>query len=126
MSKGARGVGHCDLLGGEHRSHVALQGFVAPGEATGGHAEETLDAGRFRAVTVAFTLGEVAHEELESQEKRIEERGVDPGEELGIVGGVARARRMGSMAGGGLTVNAIVDRVDARGGATRARRWIRR
>ena len=44
---------------------------------------------------------------------------MDPGEELGIVGGVARARRMSSVAGRDLTVNAIVDRVDARGGATR-------
>ena len=44
---------------------------------------------------------------------------MDPGEELGIVRRVARARRMGSLAGRDLTVNAIVDRVDARGGAAR-------
>lgn len=44
---------------------------------------------------------------------------MDPGEELGIVGRVARACRMGSMAGRDLAVNAIVDRVDARGGAAR-------
>jgi hypothetical protein len=119
MSKGARGVGHRDLTGGEHRSQVALQGFVAPGEAIGGDAEEALDAARFRAVAVAFSLGEIGHEDLEGQEKRIEERGVDPGEEVGIVGGIAGACRMGSMAGGDLTVNAIVDRVDARGSAAR-------
>ena len=44
---------------------------------------------------------------------------MDPGEELGIVRRVRRAGRMGSLAGRDLTVNAIVDRVDVRGGAAR-------
>ena len=119
MSERARRVGHRDLVGGEPLRQVASQGVVAPGEAAGGDAEEGLDAARFRAVAVAFGLGEIGHEELEGQEKRIEERGVDPGEELGIVRRVGRAGRMGSVAGRDLTVNAIVDRVDARGGAAR-------
>ena len=97
----ARGVGHRDLVGGEPLRQIPLQGLVAPGEATGGDAEEGLDAARFRAVAVALSLGEIGHEELEGQEKRVEERGVDPCEELGIVRRVARACRMGAVGGRG-------------------------
>src|SRR5262249_36528578 len=69
------------------------------------------------AVAVALRAAQRTHEDLVGEQERVEQRGVHPGEQRGVVRGVGRARRVRALPRVERAVHAVVDAVDRLRGA---------
>ena len=105
------GIGHLDGAAREHRVQVVAELALRTRQATRWDPERRLDTAGLHAVPVGLLGRHRSHEEAVRQQERLDQGGVDPGEQVRIVSAVG-GTPVGPVEA---TVDAVVDGIDPRG-----------